>query len=402
MPVTRNQEKQGTTAKPTSAHTRGRKNKQQPEHEPTAGEKHATEHDEGAEPAEKRQKAEPHQKVYKTGVIERGHICFFYRPRVQHAEAHSLEDVRNFHMLLIPRAPEFASAAEKAEKSTGLKDKADPEAAEEAEMKVLESGADAIPAKAPVDQSKEKYRLITIGKKHLPDPEKIGARGGSRKEIFWSTVTAIGENLEDLRSGLGPKTYETKTRGTRHEEASRLTGRGAYAIVNVEAPVPSKRETHFGYHLSHPPPEEMGDVQSELGITTAASFILQVKNPLAPATGPQQIHSKGAEYPDWLMTSVFGTAAEGEESQSRGREEYGLRFASCETPELLDYAQAELLMIAKSAGEEGLEESLGEGRGEALHKTEEEESKESIDSIFSELGSAAEKFPAEPLEGEWI
>lgn len=64
------------------------------------------------------------------------------------------------------------------------------------------------------------------------------------------------------------------------------------------------------------------------------------------------------------MHGVFGTAGEGETEPARGREEYGLRFASCETPELLDYRNTQLLMIVARSGEEGLEESLGEGRGE--------------------------------------
>ena len=130
--------------------------------------------------------------------------------------------------------------------------------------------------------------------------------------------------------------------------------------------MPSKRETHFGYRVSHPPPSEFGDVQKSLGIYPASSFILQVKNPLAPATGPQQIHSKGAKYPESLVRGVFGTAEGGEDKPARGRESYGLRFASCETVELLDYEGAELLFIAARAGEEGLEQSLGEGRGKGL------------------------------------
>lgn len=58
------------------------------------------------------------------------------------------------------------------------------------------------------------------------------------------------------------------------------------------------------------------------------------------------------------MKEVFGKGG------SKGREEYGLRFASCETMELLDYEGAQLLLIASRSGTEGLEESLGEGRGE--------------------------------------
>lgn len=150
----------------------------------------------------------------------------------------------------------------------------------------------------------------------------------------------------------------------RHEAPCRLAGRGAYAIVNSVAPTPSKRETHLGYHLSHPPPEEMGEVQKDLGISAASSFIVQIKNPLAPATGPQAPRGKGADYPEWLMHGVFGSAGAGETEPARGREEYGLRFASCETIGLMDYTHAQLLMIAARPGEEGLEETLGEGRGE--------------------------------------
>lgn len=115
-------------------------------------------------------------------------------------------------MLLIPAPPAFAAAATDAEHSTGIKDKPDPEKVEEAEMKTLEPGADAVPAPAPVGESKRKYRLVTIGKKRLPDPENLGSTS-RRKVIFWATVTALGDDLDELRSGLGPKTYETKTRG---------------------------------------------------------------------------------------------------------------------------------------------------------------------------------------------
>lgn len=60
------------------------------------------------------------------------------------------------------------------------------------------------------------------------------------------------------------------------------------------------------------------------------------------------------------MKNVFGMG-------TRGREAYGLRFASCDTVELLNYEGVELLMIASRTGEEGLEQSLGEGRGEGAY-----------------------------------
>lgn len=149
--------------------------------------------------------------------------------------------------------------------------------------------------------------------------------------------------------------------GARYQGPSRLAARGAYAIVNAEARTPSQRETHLGYHLSHPTPENFGDVQKALGIHPASSFVLQVKNPLAPNTGGVRVGLPGgrrAKFPERIMKEVFGAAG------GRGRESFGLRFASVEREEMLDHEGAELLLIAARAGEEGLDKSLGEGRGE--------------------------------------
>jgi len=118
---------------------------------------------------------------------------------VQLEEAHSLDDVQRLHILLVPRPPDFSASAEPgAEK---------PET-DDTDMKVLKAGADAIPA--PVQLKKNKfYRLITMGKKQLPDPDHSG-----RKDIFWATVATVGEDLDLLEEGLGEKSYETKTRGS--------------------------------------------------------------------------------------------------------------------------------------------------------------------------------------------
>lgn len=144
-----------------------------------------------------------------------------------------------------------------------------------------------------------------------------------------------------------------------------MAARGAYAIVNKEARIPSQRETHFGYHLSHPTPEHFGEVQAELGIHPASSFVLQVKNPLAPPTGPGQVglpKNRAANYPDDIMNGVFGRGG------SRGRKEFGLRFASAERRQMLDFEGVELLFIAARSGEDGLEQSLGDGRGVGEHR----------------------------------
>lgn len=139
------------------------------------------------------------------GTIERGHVYFFYRPRVQMSEAHSIDDVKNFHMLLVPRPPEFSVHNEGTSQANKSGD-------EDTDMTILSAGADAVPASEVLDDSKKHYRLLTIGKKHLPDPEQ-GGSGKGRKETFWATVTAVGDDLHSLEKGLGEKTYETKTRG---------------------------------------------------------------------------------------------------------------------------------------------------------------------------------------------
>ena len=48
--------------------------------------------------------------------------------------------------------------------------------------------------------------------------------------------------MEDLTSQLGPKTYETKTMGTRHTEAARAVGEGAsfHEPAAVSHPAKSK------------------------------------------------------------------------------------------------------------------------------------------------------------------
>ena len=142
--------------------------------------------------------------------------------------------------------------------------------------------------------------------------------------------------------------------------ASSLAARGEYAVVNTDTKVMSKRETHLAHY--HPKSSEMGNVQSSLGAYSASSFALQVKNPHAPTTSPRHVRTKGADYPAWIMRDVFGATARQGQKGRRGREPYRLRFANCETPDL-EYEGTQMLLIAAREGEQGLEDSLAEGRG---------------------------------------
>lgn len=107
----------------------------------------------------------------------------------------------------MPRPPEFAVTQSSKKRAEKLED------SPEGELKVLKEGADAVPASDDATTTRKQYRLITIGKKKLPDPEGQDSGETRKKETFWATVTACGNNLTELEKGLGEKTYETKTKG---------------------------------------------------------------------------------------------------------------------------------------------------------------------------------------------
>ncbi|KAG2159629.1 uncharacterized protein EDB93DRAFT_3642 [Suillus bovinus] len=324
--------------------------------EPVVGEKRevlkleTVEETEGKRP--KTEEADTHEYTFAPGVIERGHIYFFYRPKVQREEVHSVDDVSKLHLLLVPSPSEpFSMQGE---------------------------SADAVPAPESTTKDKKHFRLIIVGKKRLPDPEH------EKHVPIWATVVFLGDNLHDLEKKLGEKTYETKTRG-----------RGVYAIVNSQGNVPSRNATHLGYHLSHP--TELGDVQKALGIHVASSFVIQVKNPNAEAEAGQRIglpKSRRARYSEDIMKYVFGRG-------EKGRSSIGLRFTNCNRVELLEHEGAELLFIPAHTGTKGNDQSLGNGRREALEEVSRRESEERVEQIFKELAFHKDRFPAEPLKGEW-
>ncbi len=101
-----------------------------------------------------------------------GSIYFFYRPKVEHQEAHSLEDVQRFVMILKP-------------------DKV------------------------------EKYVSLRVGKKALP----------SNEQSYFALVSDVTNSLDELIKLLGEEHYETATRGTRTLAAMRCVGEGKFLII---------------------------------------------------------------------------------------------------------------------------------------------------------------------------
>ena len=76
-----------------------------------------------------------------------------------------------------------------------------------------------------------------------------------------------------------------------------MVGWGAYAIVNV----PSGRSTHFETYCCLSDPTGCGEPQKALGLLSSSSFLIQVKNSLAPAPEDQREglspHNR-VKYPD--------------------------------------------------------------------------------------------------------
>lgn len=99
------------------------------------------------------------------------------------------------------------------------------------------------------------WRLLTIGRKHLP--EHNTAIPG-RPQTIWGLVTAVGDALASLKDVLGPKIYETKTRGSREVGPARVAGAGAYLLHSTDsAPknsrnMSAKYKTYLAYALTLP------------------------------------------------------------------------------------------------------------------------------------------------------
>jgi hypothetical protein len=133
-----------------------------------------------------------------------------------------------------------------------------------------------------------------------------------------------------VEKDLREQRYRTRTRGERVLPAVRPAGEGRYALISRG---PNTR-LHYVLKL----PQEMGDVQEQLGIKKAGSMVVSIKNP--DASGPA---GTGLE-PEQ-------TADLPQELQDRFR---GRRFIPADPPSLLNYEGVELILIG--AGDEVPEE----------------------------------------------
>lgn len=193
-------------------------------------------------------------------VLEQGRIAFAYRPRVEHPIVVGPADVQRLLLLLRPEGRALG-------------------------------------------------RVVVVGRKRLPSAGQVHQR-------FWAYVERVA-TADRLSGELAEFTYETSTRGVRHQGTARLAGEGAYVLVRKD------RHTDLEYLLDLP--ARRGDVQRALRIEREASYVMAVFNPEIPRL-----------FRSWTQSPRFPP-----ELQARFGDHH---FAPAE-PQLLDHPGAELVMI---------------------------------------------------------
>ncbi|KAI1609005.1 hypothetical protein EDD37DRAFT_639136 [Exophiala viscosa] len=214
-------------------------------------------------------------------------------------------------------------------------------------------------------------RLLALPKKVLPV---------SGKDKFLAFVEKAKTSFDDLKTSfLQGSEYETKTAGTSHSPPVTPLAEGVYAITSTG------RESHLAYIINIP--SELGEVQKDLGLQERGSFAASVKNPTKPSPNNASL-PKGPEYPQEVL----------DEFRS-------LRWKPLE-PKLLDYDNAQFLLIGESADKALEQRPKDEREGNAppqeeMEKLEDEDEirikhLKGDDSVFVDLGITAKDFPKVP------
>ncbi|OKL56688.1 hypothetical protein UA08_07991 [Talaromyces atroroseus] len=242
--------------------------------------------DEKEEPDPKQSKAAikispEREAVLPSSILEKGIIYFFFRPRVNVDEPHSIDDVARSFFVLRPT----------------------PKGAE------IKGG--------PIGDD-DHCRLMMLPKKRYPS---------SGKERDMGFVEKAKVTLKTLRETLmTTKSYETKTRGERTTPEAQPYAEGVYALIKEGS------SSHLAYILTIP--RELGDIQSDFGLYDRGSFVIQSKSPKYPGPATARLPQE-PEYPESVLEKF---------------QHY--RWIPTE-PELLDYPNAQFLMIGSAQSQLG-------------------------------------------------
>lgn len=183
-------------------------------------------------------KSEEREDIVSSNILEKGFIYFFFRPRVNVEDPHSVGDVARSFFVLRP---------------TPL-------------------GAELDANQGPVDKD-ARCRLMILPKKKFPT---------SSKERDMGFVEKAGQSMKALQENfIASEKYETATRGERTTEEARPYAEGVYAITST------RRASHLAYLLTIP--SELGEIQESFGLRERGSFIVQSKNPKYPGPSFAQL-----------------------------------------------------------------------------------------------------------------
>ncbi|KAH8661522.1 hypothetical protein BGZ60DRAFT_566194 [Tricladium varicosporioides] len=269
-----------------------------------------------------------------SSILEKGIIYFFFRGRVGIQDPQGIEDVARSYIVLRPL----------------------PLGAKIGEGPMQDDG---------------NARLLALPKKMLPK---------SRQDRFLMFVEKTGMSIDEVREQFAGNEYATKTAGTSNTPAATPSAEGIYAITSTG------RESHLAYHITVP--QDIGEVQKELGINSKGSFVLSTKNPEAP--GPANAtFSNPAKYP--------------EEVQKKFR---GLRWMPTE-PGHLEYESTQFLVIGDGINGFGgaVEEMSKDKKDRNKEKPVDEVEKlgeedharvdglEENDPVFADLGLSSKEYP---------
>ncbi|KAJ5820117.1 hypothetical protein N7474_005708 [Penicillium riverlandense] len=285
--------------------------------------------------------SEERENVVSSNILEKGIIYFFFRPRVNVEDPHSVGDVARSFFVLRPTP----------------------------------KGAELDPSQGPVDRD-ARCRLMLLPKKKFPT---------SAKERDMAFVEKAGQTMQQLHENfIAGEKYQTSTRGERTVEEARPYAEGVYAITST------RRASHLAYILTIP--AELGDIQENFGLRNKGSWIVQSKNPKFPGPSFAQL-PKEPEYPE-PVREKFG------DLRWIPLEPEFLDYPNAQLL-MIGEAQNEL---GKAATSEGHKEEHEQEPGQEIEKLEQEnenrvESLQGDQTIYQDLGLEAQKYPS--LKTTW-
>ncbi|KAK5797174.1 hypothetical protein F5H01DRAFT_358763 [Linnemannia elongata] len=322
-------------------------------------------------------------------VVEKGHVYFFYRPKIDVDQPSGPDDVQKLYMLLSPD-----DAVGRVSTSADSKHDGSTSSAKESKDDVG-SGDGGKMVKKEDESGGALHRLLIVPRKALPVYEPNTSGGNKPGSRNWAFVDTASSNLATVESRLQEYTYTTKTRGDRTQAAARFIAQARYEFIldHVDPEHPQRQSSHFVYQLEVP--TTPGPVQEAFKIAKEGQFLVHVKNPSiqTPATARGAVRyatlkDKAAKLPKHLQEKFKGVRKD------------EVRYAPMDSSEFLDMVHVELVLLAvKRGAREEFEELLKELEEEVEEEMagwseSESEGEGGVERVYKELEMDEKTIPA--------